>query len=141
MLLNSELVALNHSYDAAMNWKEFIVDRYIAERRSLDMLPGGFKGLRYLHQLGHLSKTVNALLEEREHAMLEYAKQHSRAGVPNRGKLDFGAKGVGGNRTFFPSATRVLVHLGILGRRKLAAGQKTDGPRSANALFHAVSRH
>ena len=37
--------------------------------------------------------------------------------------------------TAWKSQLLVLVHLGILGRRGLAAGQKTDRPRSANALF------
>jgi hypothetical protein len=40
-----------------------------------------------------------------------------------------------------PGLTVVLVHLGILGGRSVASGQKTDRPRSTNALFQAVSRH
>src|ERR1019366_1571735 len=38
-----------------------------------------------------------------------------------------------------PRCTEVLVHPGILGRRRLARGQKTDRPRSTYALIQAVS--
>ena len=41
--LSSELVALNHSFEAAMGWDEFIGDRYIAAGCSLNMIPGGSK--------------------------------------------------------------------------------------------------
>ncbi len=83
VLLNSELVALNHSYDGAMKWEEWIVDRYMAEKRSLNMLPGGYKGLQALHKFGLLDRVTNVSLEERERAVDEYAKRHPRAGVPN----------------------------------------------------------
>jgi|SRR5450631_2740740 hypothetical protein len=43
---------------------------------------------------------------------------------------------------YVPAAVlQVLVHLGILGRIRLAGGQNTERPRSANALFQAVFRH
>ncbi|GGG89893.1 hypothetical protein GCM10007415_25270 [Parapedobacter pyrenivorans] len=44
VLLNSELIALNHSYEAAMGWEEWIVEKYMAKNRSLNMIPGGFAG-------------------------------------------------------------------------------------------------
>jgi hypothetical protein len=47
----------------------------------------------------------------------------------------------GENPQMHQNRDEVLVHLGILGRSRLAGGQKTDRPRSTNALFHAVSRH
>lgn len=55
ILLNSELIALNHSYIAAMDWEEWIVERYMSKSVSLNMIPGGFKGLRYL---GHLRNRI-----------------------------------------------------------------------------------
>jgi hypothetical protein len=81
--LSSELVALNHSFEAAMAWEEFIVDRHIAGGCSLNMIPGGFKGLKLLHTLGHLNRTSQITLEERERAIAEFAKRHPRAKVPN----------------------------------------------------------
>jgi hypothetical protein len=76
-------VALNHSFEAAMGWEEFIVDRHIAAGCSLNMIPGGFKGLKLLHTLGHLNRTTQVTLEERERAIAEFAKRHPRSGVPN----------------------------------------------------------
>lgn len=83
VLLCSELVVLNHTYEAAMGWEEFIVDRMMAEGRSLNMIPGGFKGLRLLHTLGHLKRATNVSLQERDQAIAEYARRQPRAGVPN----------------------------------------------------------
>jgi hypothetical protein len=83
VILNSELVVLNQTFEAAMGWEEYIVDRFIAEGRSLNMIPGGFKGLKFLHELGHLNRIDNISLQERESAIVAYAKKHPRAGVPN----------------------------------------------------------
>ena len=44
VLLNSELVALNHTKDGAMGWEEWIVDRCMEADKSLNMIPGGRKG-------------------------------------------------------------------------------------------------
>ena len=82
VVLNSELIVLNHSFQGAMAWEEWIVDRYMAEKRSLNMICGGFKGLRQLHKLGYLSKQ-EASNEERDIALLKYAKEHPKAGIPN----------------------------------------------------------
>jgi exodeoxyribonuclease V alpha subunit len=49
--------------------------------------------------------------------------------------------GIGAVRLFTWSQFRVLVHLGILDRRRLPGGKKTERPRSTNALFEVVSRH
>ena len=65
-MLSSELIVLNHTYQGAMDWEEWIVDRHIAEGRSLNMLPGGFKGLRTLHKLGLLDRVQNVSEEERD---------------------------------------------------------------------------
>ncbi|WP_138480529.1 hypothetical protein [Dyadobacter bucti] len=69
VMLNSELIALNHSYDAAMAWEEWIVDRYMSENCSLNMIPGGFKGLKYLHKLGYLSRLDSVSFQDREAAI------------------------------------------------------------------------
>jgi hypothetical protein len=53
-----------------------------AVRRS-SMIPGGFKGLRLLHE-HRLIRSLNISLEERENAISEYVRQKgARAGVPN----------------------------------------------------------
>jgi len=83
VMLGSELIVLNHSFDGIMAWEEEQVDIHMANGKSLNMIPGGFKGLRFLHE-HRLTRGVNISLEERETAIFEYAQQGStRAGVPN----------------------------------------------------------
>ncbi len=83
VLLGSELVVLNHSYEGIMAWEEEQVDIHMAAGRSLNMIPGGFKGLRFLHE-HRLTAGVNISLEEREQAILEYVRQGGvRPRVPN----------------------------------------------------------
>jgi hypothetical protein len=83
VLLSSELVVVNHTYEGAMDWEEWIVDRYIAARTSLNMIPGGFKGLMELHKLGYLDRDQGISEIDRENALLAYAKEHPRIGMPN----------------------------------------------------------
>jgi hypothetical protein len=55
----------------------------MAAGRSLNMIPGGFKGLRFLHE-HRLTASVNISLEERESAILEYVRRGGvRPRVPN----------------------------------------------------------
>lgn len=81
VLFNSELIVLNQSYEAAMAWEEWIVDCHRAAGISLNMIAGGFKGLQELHKLGLARK--DATLQERDDALVEFARRHPRAGVPN----------------------------------------------------------
>jgi hypothetical protein len=43
VVLHSELVVLNHSFDGIMAWGEEQVDIHMAAGHSLNMIPGGFK--------------------------------------------------------------------------------------------------
>lgn len=82
-MLGSELVVLNHSYEGIMAWEEEQVDAQMAAGKSLNMIPGGFKGLRLLHK-HRLTDRVEVSLEERDRAIEEYARRVGvRAGVPN----------------------------------------------------------
>ncbi len=88
VILCSELVVLNHTYKGIMDWEEEQVDMHMAAGNSLNMIPGGFKGLRFLHE-HRLTSRVEITLEERDAAIAEYAKSKYRAsggrvaGVPN----------------------------------------------------------
>jgi hypothetical protein len=83
VVLHSELIVLNHSYDGIMAWEEEQVDIHKALGNSLNMIPGGFKGMRFLHE-HRLTASENISLEERERAVREYARRTSkRIGVPN----------------------------------------------------------
>lgn len=82
VIYNSELVILNDTFERAMNWEEWLVDRYMAEGRSLNMIPGGFKGIKFLHKHRMISQP-NITLEERETAIENWVRRHPRAGIPN----------------------------------------------------------
>jgi len=65
-----------------MAWEETMVDRYMESDISLNMIPGGFKGMKFLHE-HRLLNSDKATLAERDAAILEYQKQHPRAGISN----------------------------------------------------------
>jgi hypothetical protein len=48
VMLNSELIALNHTHEGAMLWEEWMVAKYIVGSNSLNTIHGGFKGLEEL---------------------------------------------------------------------------------------------
>lgn len=83
VMLGSELIALNHTFQGIMAWEEEQVDAMMAAKKSLNMIPGGFKGMRLLHQ-HRLTDGVEISLEERDKAIAEYVRRVGvRAGVPN----------------------------------------------------------
>jgi hypothetical protein len=83
VVLGSELIILNHSFDGIMAWEEEQVDIHMAQSNSLNMIPGGFKGMRLLHE-HRLTTSAVVSLEEREVAVAEYVRQsRQRPRVPN----------------------------------------------------------
>lgn len=58
VLYTSSLREINLSYDEAMNWEELHVDKFASDQYGLNMIPGGFKGLQYLHKFGFTKKFV-----------------------------------------------------------------------------------
>ena len=82
VILTSQLVVANHTFDEIMHWEEVEVDRDMEAGTSLNMIPGGFKGMRFLHE-HRLTKSRVVSLKERERAIQDYQKQHPRAGIPN----------------------------------------------------------
>ena len=58
VLLSSELITLNHTFDQIMKWEEWAVDEQMDAGVSLNMIPGGFKGMKYLHEHRLTSKPV-----------------------------------------------------------------------------------
>jgi len=51
VLFSSFLREINLTYQDAMNWEEKNVDKIASDQYGLNMIPGGFKGLKYLHKL------------------------------------------------------------------------------------------
>jgi len=82
VLYTSSLQEINQSYDEAMNWEESYVDKIASDQYGLNMIPGGFKGLQYLHKLGITNK-VRVSLEERDRAISIYVAENPRKGIPN----------------------------------------------------------
>lgn len=78
----SSLMAINMTYEEAMNWEEKEVDRISSDQYGLNMIPGGFKGLRFLHKLG-ITSQVRVSPDERERAIEEYIRRNPRKGIPN----------------------------------------------------------
>ena len=76
----SHLVNINLIYENAMDWEEYYVD--IAGPNSLNMIPGGFKGLKHLFE-HKITERTDITLEERDRAIAIYAKQNPRKGIPN----------------------------------------------------------
>jgi hypothetical protein len=78
----SELIVANQSYDDIMAWEEARVDIEMKAGHSLNMIPGGFKGIRELHKLGYLNKE-RPTLKERRAAMETAVQVNPRKGIPN----------------------------------------------------------
>jgi len=81
-LLTSELIVLNHSFEEIMSWEEWAVDREMNAGASLNMIPGGFRGLKFLHK-HRLTNHERVSLEERDSAIAEHQSSNPRLGVPN----------------------------------------------------------
>lgn len=82
VLFVSALMDINLTFEDAMNWEERNVDNVAYGPNGLNMISGGFKGLRLLHE-HRITNNVNICLEEREKAIGEYVRQHPRKGMPN----------------------------------------------------------
>ena len=78
----SILQDINMTYKEAMIWEERAVDRYAHGPNGLNMIPGGFKGLKFLYE-HRITDGSRISLEDREKAIAEYLRQNPRKGVPN----------------------------------------------------------
>lgn len=82
VVLGSELLVANHTFDEIMSWEEDQVDKNMEAGISLNMVPGGFKGMKFLHE-HRLTTASRVSLKERDRAVQEYHNQHPLAGIPN----------------------------------------------------------
>ena len=78
----STLMDINMTYEEAMNWEELYVDKVAYGPNGLNMIPGGFKGQRLLHEL-RLIHRIDISLEDRDKAIAEYGRQNPMKGIPN----------------------------------------------------------
>lgn len=82
VLFISMLEEVNLSFEEAMNWEEKKVDKISYGPQGLNMIPGGFKGLKYLHKLRVIDST-DITLKERDAALECFMKENPRKGIPN----------------------------------------------------------
>ena len=82
VLFVSSLMNINATYEDAMKWEEHNIDTVAYGPNGLNMIPGGFKGLRFLHKL-RITDHANISLEERDKAIEEYVRRNPRKGIPN----------------------------------------------------------
>jgi hypothetical protein len=72
--LLSELQYINLSYEEAMEYEEFMVERSTLHPKGLNMIPGGFAGTKFLHKLGYLKKD-RATVDDRDFAAAKYLRE------------------------------------------------------------------
>lgn len=65
-----------------MAWEETMVDQCMKNKVSLNMIPGGFKGMKFLHKF-RLLNSDRVTIAERDAAVLEYQKINPRSGIAN----------------------------------------------------------
>lgn len=80
LCLTSELEYVNLTYEEAMQVEEKLVERTL-HPAGLNMIPGGFAGIKLLHKLGFLSRE-KATVEERNLAAARYIQRLPRQRNP-----------------------------------------------------------
>jgi len=76
--LLSELEYVNLTYEEAMEIEEKMVKKTL-HPKGLNMIPGGFAGMKFLHKLGYLSRD-RVSVEDRDFASAKYLIENSAAG-------------------------------------------------------------
>ena len=71
IFLCSELEYVNLSYEEAMQIEEKFVERTLYPK-GLNMIPGGFSGIKFLHQLGYLNRSDRVSVDDRDQASAKY---------------------------------------------------------------------
>lgn len=77
------IVTVSSSYENSMNWEEAFVDHVSLAPKGLNMIPGGFKGLKFLHEHA-IRVPKNYTEEDIDHAVERYQQKHPRAGYSNK---------------------------------------------------------
>jgi hypothetical protein len=72
--------------DEAYDAEEYLIDKYSLApnfENGLNMVPGGYEGLRQLHEMGLLREGKVIEPEEQEALLERYTREHPRLGIPN----------------------------------------------------------
>jgi hypothetical protein len=76
--LISELQYVNLTYEEAMEIEERMVERTL-HPNGLNMIPGGFAGMKFLHKLGYLSRD-RVMVDDRNFAAAKYLLENASVG-------------------------------------------------------------
>ena len=82
IVYTSELMLLNATKEYAFDWEEDAVDAWSLAPKGFNMIPGGLKGLQFLHK-HRITDSLDISLAEREAAIAEYVRTNPRKGIPN----------------------------------------------------------
>ena len=80
--------AIGLNEDAPMDTEEYLVDKYsLASKHAsgLNMIPGGYEGVRVLHRLSLLKKREVSDTEDREEIFSSFLRAHPQFGIPKPG--------------------------------------------------------
>ncbi len=84
----SSICATGLSENAAMDVEEYLVDKYSLSSKhlnGLNMIPGGWEGIRALHKLSPGRRPHTVETQDREAILDEYLKTHPQLGKPKPG--------------------------------------------------------
>ncbi|GFK93876.1 hypothetical protein NNJEOMEG_01714 [Fundidesulfovibrio magnetotacticus] len=84
----TSICAVGLNTDQAMDTEEYLVDKYSLSSKheyGLNMIPGGYEGIRCLHRLAILKEPMHIDTEERELLLEKHLKEHPQLGIPNPG--------------------------------------------------------
>lgn len=82
------ICAVGLTEQQAMDTEEYLVDKYSLSSKhenGLNMIPGGYEGIRSLHTLSIVKEPIFLDTEAREEMLDSYLKDHPKLGVPNPG--------------------------------------------------------
>ena len=137
--INTVLCANGASQNHAMDVEEYLVDKYSLNSKypnGLNMIPGGYAGIKALHKLrGENPNKNNQFMstEQRERLLDEYLLQNPRVGVPNpsaaeKWKDDAYAEAVicGPENRLNPDQVREIRYLSAIGHEPDIIVQKAE---------------
>ena len=86
--ITTTVCAFGLDEDQAMDTEEFLVEKYSLNskhKNGLNMIPGGYEGIRTLSRLSLISRPSFLNTEEREEILDRHLKAHPQLGVPKPG--------------------------------------------------------
>ena len=80
--INHKVMDLVDNIEQLYTAEEEVVDGYWEDERLLNMIPGGRKGLRYLHEHNMIRRNVHPLPDEVDRILENWFKENPRKGLP-----------------------------------------------------------